>query len=88
MIEVRSPAGGELLATIPELGAAEVAALAERARAAQPRWVALELDGRARVLRAFRRWLLDHSDEVIETIVSETGKAYEDTQLWPPLSIP
>ena len=28
-----------------------------------------------------RRWLLDNSERVIETIVSETGKAYEDAQL-------
>jgi acyl-CoA reductase-like NAD-dependent aldehyde dehydrogenase len=28
-----------------------------------------------------RRWLFDNAERVIETIVSETGKAYEDAQL-------
>ena len=55
--------------------------LAERARAAQPQWAELGFDGRARVLRRMQRWLLDDAERVIETIVSETGKAYEDAQL-------
>ena len=81
MIAVRSPASGELLAEVPELGAEEVAQLARRARAAQPEWEALGFEGRAKVLRALARALLDDSAALIETIVSETGKAYDDAQL-------
>ena len=81
VIEVRSPAGGELLATVADLDGAAVAALAQSARAAQPQWAALGFDGRAKVLDRMRHWLLEHADEVIETIVSETGKTYEDAQL-------
>jgi acyl-CoA reductase-like NAD-dependent aldehyde dehydrogenase len=81
MIEVRNPATGELLATVPALDAPALEALAARARAAQPQWAKLGFDGRARVLRRMQRWLLDNADRVIETIVSETGKAYEDAQL-------
>ena len=81
MIAVRSPASGELLAEVPELGAHEVAELARRARAAQPAWEALGFDGRAAVLRALARALLDDSAALIETIVSETGKTYDDAQL-------
>jgi acyl-CoA reductase-like NAD-dependent aldehyde dehydrogenase len=33
------------------------------------------------VLLRARRWLLDHSDEVVATIVGETGKTYEDALL-------
>ena len=36
---------------------------------------------RGAVLSAMRRWLLRESERVIETIVSETGKADEDAQL-------
>ena len=78
MIEVRNPASGELLATVPTLDAAALGALAGRGRAAQPTWAALGFDGRARVLRRMQRWLLDNAELVIATIVSETGKAYED----------
>jgi len=81
LIEVRNPATGELLTTVPALDAAAVAELAARGRAAQPQWAALGFDGRAEVLSRLRRWLLEHADRVIETIVSETGKTYEDAQL-------
>jgi acyl-CoA reductase-like NAD-dependent aldehyde dehydrogenase len=81
LIEVRDPAGGALLATLEELGSAEVGELVARARAAQGGWEALGFDGRAGVLSEMRRWLLRESERVIETIVSETGKAYEDAQL-------
>ncbi len=80
-IEVRNPASGELVATVPELDAAAVAELAESARAAQPVWAALGFDGRAKVFARLRRWFFDNSERVIATIVSETGKTYEDAQL-------
>jgi len=73
VIEVRSPAGGELLASVPVLDGAAVAELAARARAAQPQWAALGFDARATLLSRLQRWLLDHADRVIETIVSELG---------------
>ena len=79
-IEVRNPVDGALLATVPALEPEAVAELARRARAAQPAWEALGFDGRGKVLARLRHWLLDNADRVIETIVSETGKAYEDAQ--------
>ncbi|HEX4033515.1 MAG TPA: aldehyde dehydrogenase family protein [Solirubrobacteraceae bacterium] len=81
MIEVRDPASGALLATLEELGSAEVGELVARAQEAQRDWEALGFDARGEVLSAMRRWLLRESERVIETIVSETGKAYEDAQL-------
>jgi acyl-CoA reductase-like NAD-dependent aldehyde dehydrogenase len=78
VIEVRNPASGALVASVPECSAAELADLAEGARAAQPGWAALQFAERGVVLRRLCRWLLDHSERVIETICSETGKAYED----------
>ena len=79
-IEVENPATGEVIARVPELSAGQVAELARRGRAAQPAWEALGFDGRGRVLRRAQRWLLDNANRVIETIVSETGKAWEDAQ--------
>jgi acyl-CoA reductase-like NAD-dependent aldehyde dehydrogenase len=81
VIEVRNPASGELLATVPTLEGPALAALAASGRAAQPQWAAIGFDERARVLQRMQRWLLDNAERVIETIVSETGKAYEDAQL-------
>src|SRR5215218_11473255 len=80
-IPVENPATGEVIAHVPDLAAEQVAELARRGRAAQPAWEALGFDGRGRVLRRAQRWLLDNAERVIETIVSETGKTWEDAQL-------
>jgi acyl-CoA reductase-like NAD-dependent aldehyde dehydrogenase len=80
-IEVQNPATGEVIASVPDLSAEEVAELARKGRAAQPGWEALGFEGRGRVLLRAQKWLTDNADRVIETIVSETGKAWEDAQL-------
>ena len=55
--------------------------MAARGRAAQPQWEAYGFEGRARMLLRAQKWLMDNAERVIETIVSETGKTYEDAQL-------
>jgi acyl-CoA reductase-like NAD-dependent aldehyde dehydrogenase len=77
-IAVENPATGEVIAHVPDLGPEQVAELARAARAAQPAWEALGFEGRGRVLRRAQKWVVDNVDRVIETIVSETGKTYED----------
>jgi acyl-CoA reductase-like NAD-dependent aldehyde dehydrogenase len=80
-IPVENPATGETIATIPTLSAAEVKALVVRARAAQPAWEAVGFEERGRVLRRAQKWVTDNAERIIATIVSETGKTYEDAQL-------
>src|SRR4051794_8960308 len=80
-IAVENPATGQVIATVPDQSADEVKEIAARGRAAQPGWEALGFAGRARVMRRAQKWLLDNAERVIETIVSETGKTYEDAQL-------
>ena len=80
-IAVENPATGALLSTIPILGAAELAQLAATAREAQPQWAAIGFEGRARVMRRAQKWILDNAERVLDTVVSETGKTYEDAQL-------
>uniref|UniRef100_UPI00356A0268 aldehyde dehydrogenase family protein n=1 Tax=Paraconexibacter sp. TaxID=2949640 RepID=UPI00356A0268 len=81
VIEVRNPATGQLVDTVPNLDAEQVAAAVARGRAAQRAWAARDLDARCAVLRRAQRWLVDHADEVIDVIVSETGKTREDAQI-------
>src|SRR5215210_2054521 len=81
VIDVENPATGEVIGQVPELGAVQVAELARLGRAAQPGWEALGFEGRGRVLLRMQRWLTDNADRVIQTIVSETGKTWEDAQL-------
>jgi acyl-CoA reductase-like NAD-dependent aldehyde dehydrogenase len=80
-IPVENPATGEVIAHVADMRADKVAELARLGRAAQPGWQALGFDGRARVLRNLRKWLMDNGDEVARTLVSETGKTYEDANL-------
>jgi acyl-CoA reductase-like NAD-dependent aldehyde dehydrogenase len=77
-IAVENPATGQVIAHVPDLGPEQIADLARRGRAAQPGWEALGFEGRGRVLRRAQRWLMENSDRVVDTIVSETGKAWED----------
>ncbi len=80
-ISVENPATGEIVATVPVLGAEAVAAMAARARAAQPAWEALGFEGRGRVLLRAQKWLMDNAGQVVATIISETGKTFEDASI-------
>jgi acyl-CoA reductase-like NAD-dependent aldehyde dehydrogenase len=80
-IPVENPATGETITTVPQLSADDVRALVARAREAQPGWEALGFEGRARIFLRAQKWVLDNSERIIDVIVSETGKTYEDAQL-------
>ena len=72
--EVTNPADGSVIATVPLDGPAEVAATVARVRANQPAWEALGIKGRAQWLDKLRDWILDHQDEIADTMQRETGK--------------
>ena len=80
-IVVENPATGELVATLPACTPQEVAEMAARARSAQPGWLALGFDGRAKVLRRMQKWVLDNDERFLDTLVAETGKTREDAVL-------
>jgi acyl-CoA reductase-like NAD-dependent aldehyde dehydrogenase len=80
-IPVENPATGETIATVPDMGAEEVAELAARGRAVQPEWEAYGFEGRARVMLRAQKWVMDNAEQIIATICSETGKTFEDAQL-------
>jgi acyl-CoA reductase-like NAD-dependent aldehyde dehydrogenase len=80
-IAVENPATGEPITTVPVLGAAELEAMVLRARQAQPQWEAIGFDGRARIMRRAQKWMLDNADRVLDSVVRESGKTYEDAQL-------
>ncbi len=80
-IPVENPATGEVIAHVADLSAERVSELAQRARAAQPGWAALTPADRARVMRRMQKWVMDNADRIVATIVSETGKTYEDAYM-------
>ena len=80
-IPVENPATGETIAHVPDLSAQEVAEMAARARAAQPEWEAYGFEGRARVMLRAQKWVMDNAERIVQKIMSETGKTFEDAEL-------
>jgi acyl-CoA reductase-like NAD-dependent aldehyde dehydrogenase len=80
-IDVENPATGQIVASVDVVPPERIPELVARAREAQVGWEALGFAGRAQVLRRCQKWVIDNSDRIIETIVSETGKAWEDAQM-------
>ena len=81
MIDVRCPADGRLVGTIPDQSRTEVAAAAARLRESQPAWEALGPEQRGAHLRAWRDWLLDNERRLGELVQAETGKSWADASL-------
>ena len=86
VIEVDNPATGELVGSVPKLSPEQVAELVAKARAAQPAWEALGFDARARIFRRAKQWMITNRERMAQTIISETGKTYEDAGLEIPKS--
>src|SRR5215218_9115731 len=80
-IEVENPATGQVIQRLPVTSPEEVRVLVDRARMAQPAWEALGFEGRARVLRRMQKWVVDNAERVVQTIVDESGKTYEDASV-------
>src|SRR5215207_6997342 len=80
-IEVENPATGQIVASVDVVAPDRIPELVERAREAQRGWEALGFEGRGQILRRCQKWVIDNSDRIIETIISETGKAWEDAQM-------
>src|SRR6266511_4338153 len=72
--EVMNPADGSVIANVPLDGPTEVASTIARVRANQPAWEQLGIKGRAQWLFKLRDWILDHQDEIADTMQRETGK--------------
>jgi acyl-CoA reductase-like NAD-dependent aldehyde dehydrogenase len=76
--EVRNPADGSVITSLPAHGAAEVRAAAARARDAQPGWEALGHEGRHVVLGRWREWMLANGERITDLMEAETGKVRQD----------
>src|SRR3954453_12109102 len=80
-IKVTNPATGATISEVPALDREATIELVRRARAAQPAWEGLGFKGRARIMRDMRGWMVANRARVIDTLSSEAGKPYEDSQL-------
>ena len=72
--DVHNPATGELIATVPKMGAAETRRAIEAAHAAWPAWRELTAKVRAVILRSWFKLMLEHSDDLALLMTAEQGK--------------
>jgi succinate-semialdehyde dehydrogenase/glutarate-semialdehyde dehydrogenase len=70
-----SPLTGEQVAEYPECAPQDVVAAFAKARAAQAAWQDVPTRQRAKVLRGFHDLLLDRSEQLLDIVQIETGKA-------------
>ena len=77
-LDDRNPATGELLASVPLSGAAEVEAAVAAARAALPGWRATSPLVRARAVMRLREVLDAHRDELARIVTTDMGKTLDD----------
>lgn len=81
VLEVRNPATGALTGTVPVDSAQKVAAAAAALRAAQPEWEAIGPAGRKKWLLALQDWVIDHAEELADTIQAESAKPRIDARV-------
>ena len=72
--EVRNPATGQVLATMPKMGSAETRRAIEAANAAWPAWRAQPAKARAAILRKWYQSMLDNADDLARIMTAEQGK--------------
>ena len=71
---VRNPANGEVIAQVPDCGAAETRRAIEAAHAALPKWRALTAKERARLLRRWYDLIMEHQEDLARILTLEMGK--------------
>jgi len=80
-LEVLSPTSGSTIEHVGITAPGDIPDVVARAREAQPDWERLGVAGRARVFKRAQKWLLANQERVVQTIMAENGKTYEDALL-------
>ena len=73
-ITVTNPATGEIIGTVPKMGAAETRRAIEAANAAYPAWRARTAGERSTILRRWFELLLENQEDLATIMTAEQGK--------------
>ncbi len=79
-LEVRNPATGEVVGTVPALGAAETRRAIEAANAALPAWRGLLAKERASILRKLFELMIANTDDLAMIMTAEQGKPLAESR--------
>ncbi|MBX5235990.1 NAD-dependent succinate-semialdehyde dehydrogenase [Rhizobium sp. NLR4a] len=77
---VLNPATGELLASLPDMGAAETRAAIDAAYAAQPAWAARPAKERSQILRKWFDLIVANADALAAILTAEMGKPFPEAR--------
>jgi succinate-semialdehyde dehydrogenase/glutarate-semialdehyde dehydrogenase len=78
--EVRNPATGDLVATVPRMGVAETRRAIAAAAEAFPRWRSVLARERAKILRRWSDLILDYADDLALLLTTEQGKPLAEAE--------
>jgi len=78
-IDVTNPASGELLGTIPKMGADETRQAIEAANAAYPAWRAKTAKERASILRKWFDLMMENQEDLARMMTAEQGKPLKES---------
>ncbi|MDO3435722.1 NAD-dependent succinate-semialdehyde dehydrogenase [Rhizobium sp. CBN3] len=78
--DVLNPATGELLASLPDMGAAETRSAIDAAHAAQPAWAARPAKERSHILRKWFDLMVANADELAAILTAEMGKPFAEAR--------
>lgn len=79
-IDVLNPASGDVIGTIPKMGAPETKEAISAAKAAQPGWAALTAKERATILRRWHDLMHEHQDHLALLMTLEQGKSLAEAK--------
>jgi succinate-semialdehyde dehydrogenase / glutarate-semialdehyde dehydrogenase len=74
-INVTDPATGELVGTVPGMGAAETRRAIAAAASAMPEWASRTAKDRAGILRRWFELMMEHKQQLAELLTREQGKS-------------
>src|SRR3546814_545068 len=80
VIEVTNPATGEVLGTIPKMGAAETRRASAAAEKAWPAWRGLLAKERANILRRWFNLIMENQEDLARLMTLEQGKPLAESR--------
>ena len=79
-LDVTDPATGEIIGTVPIMGASETREAIEGAQAAQKEWAARTAKERSTLLRRWFELILEHQEDLAQILTAEQGKPLTESR--------
>ncbi|HYC14216.1 MAG TPA: NADP-dependent succinate-semialdehyde dehydrogenase, partial [Stellaceae bacterium] len=79
-VDVNNPATGEILGTVPQMGAAETRRAIDAANAAWPAWRRKTAKERANILRKWFNLMMENQEDLAQLMTAEQGKPLTESR--------